>query len=284
MTLRPIPVVKLNRAKPTITGTVGRLITVPIDKLVIDGRYQRLFQARNEQRVRDLIANWNWSLYTPIITAVRGDNWAVIDGQHRAAGALGAGINELPAWETIADEQQQAKAFIAINASPTKVDNMQLWHSRRAADDYDAVMLWDVCARAGVEIARYPLAASIRPPNVTLCPGVLHDLRQKVGNDLLRRSLTIMVAVGTKQGASLITRNIMRSVSRLIATSWAELDDDEIAQGLQLVDFATVTAEATLKARDSGEQIIDCLVEAIHDRLLEALVEEEPPENKRGKK
>ncbi len=273
MTLRPIPVVELNRTKPTIIGEVGRLITVPIKKLVIDGRYQRVFQVRNEQRVRDLIANWNWALYTPIIIAPRDDVWAVIDGQHRAAGALGAGIQDLPAWESIADEQQQAKAFIAINASPTRVDSLQLWHSRRAADDYDAVMLWDICTRAGVEIARYPIAASFREPNVTLCPGVLHELRQTVGNDLLLRTLEIVVAVGKTQKCSLITRNIMRSVARLVVASWAELENAAIAAGLEHVDFAKVVAQANADAKERGEPIIDCLCEAINARLAEALEE-----------
>lgn len=285
MNLRPIPVIDLGRAKSNIEGVVGMLVTVPIEFLMIDNRYQRVFQARNEQRCRDLAANWNWSLYTPIIVAGLGDNlFAVIDGQHRAAAALAAGISELPAWSIVADIKQQAKSFLAVNASPTRVDSLQLWHSRHAAGDYDAIMLWDTCTRAGVEIARYPIAASFRNPQVTLCPGVLHDLRLTVGNDLLVRTLKIVVAVGEAQKASLITRNIMRAISRLVGTAWQGLDDEAIAAGLAQVDFGKAIAKANLDASDTGTPIIDCLCASIGQRLVEALSaeDEEPGVKKRA--
>lgn len=285
MTFRPVPVVELGRIKPTITGEPGRLIMASLANLVIDARYQRAFQEKNKKRVLDLVANWNWSLYTPIVVAPvtfdNGDGYAVIDGQYRSAAGLALRFEELPAWVTDADAILQAKAFIAINASPTRIDSLQLWHSRRAADDYDAVMLWDICTRAGVEISRYPIAAAYRDPHVTLCPGVLHELRQTIGKDLLLRTLQIVVAVGTSQKCSLITRNIMRTVARLVGTSWAELENDAIAAGLAQVDFAKVVAQAGADAKERGESVIDCLCAAINARLAEALSEEEQPEPER---
>lgn len=287
MTYRPVPTFALNRSKPRITGRPGLLISVALKKLVVDGRYQRVFQARNEERCRQLAANWNWSLYTPILVAATdGDVFAIIDGQHRAAAAQACRLLELPAWQTFADEREQAGAFLAVNASPTRVDTLQLWHARHAAGDPAAAALWNVCERAGVEIARYPIAAAFRQANVTLCPGVLFELRQSIGDELLEKTLRVVVRVGETQSASLITRNIMRSVARLVGTSWKDLDEDDIAEGLALVDFAKAIAAAGVDARERGVPVIDCLCEAINERLAEALAsaeEQDEPERKRAK-
>lgn len=268
---RPVPEITF-KVRPKPAGEVGRFITAPIAGLVVDGRYQRVFQPKNESRVRDLATHWNWGLYTPIILADLGSGkYAIIDGQHRAAAALSIGINELPAWVTRADEVEQAKAFLAINASPTRVDSLQLWHSRHAAGDYDAVMLWDVCKRAGVEISRYPVAAAFRQPHITLCPGVLHSLRESVGNELLLRALLIVVKVGQKQKASLITRQILRAVTRLAGAAWKDIEVDDIATGLSQVDFQKAVAVAAVEARENDQSTTDCLCTAISASLLQAL-------------
>lgn len=273
MTLRPVPEISLGRLKAKVTGEVGRFITAPIKGLVVDGRYQRVFQVRNEKRVLALATNWDWSLYTPIIVAAVEGKFAIIDGQHRAAAALALGFAELPAWLSAADEIAQARAFLAINASPTRVDALQLWNSRHAAGDLDAILLWDVCIRAGVEISRHPVAAAFRKPNVTLAPGALHELRLSVGKETLARALEIVVKVGQAQKTSLITRHIVRAIARLADSSWKDLDVESIATGLALVDFLKVIAQATLEAKDTGRATTDCLCEAINARLAEALAE-----------
>lgn len=272
MTLRPIPTIDLGRTKPHITGALGNFVRVQLTSLVIDGDYQRVFTPRNENRCRALIANWNWALYTPIIVApLAGGKFAVIDGQHRAASAKACGIVGLPAWIIEADAAGQARAFLAVNASPTRVDSLQLWHSRFVGGDRSAAALWDICTQAGVEIARYPIAADDREPHVTLCPGVLHELLQGIGKALLLRTLKIVVAVGKARKLSLITRNVMRSVSRLVGTVWAELDNDTIAAGLERVNFAKAIAAANADAKDRGLPVIDCLCEAINAGLTAAL-------------
>lgn len=271
---RPVPQIEIGRARPKIKGAPGKPVDVPLEGLVIDGRYQRVFTPRNEDRVRGLVSTWNWALYTPIVIAEIESGYAVIDGQHRAAAALAIGIEDLPAWLVEADDVAQAEAFLAINAKGTRVDTFQLWHARHAAKEAEAVALFAVCARAGVEVSRYAVGALQRRPNVTLCPAVINTVRKVYGDKATVRMLKILVAVGVERGESLLTKRAIAAVTKLLTTAWDDIDDDMAVTGLAQINFGRVLARAHATAKETGRSSVDCAADAIMTALAKRLERE----------
>lgn len=271
---RPVPVIAAGRAKPKIKGRVGQAVEVPLEGLLIDGRYQRTFTPRNEDRVRGLVSTWNWALYTPIVIAEIEAGYAVIDGQHRAAAALSLGIDELPAWLVEADDVAQAEAFLAINAKGARVDTYQLWHARHAAKDAEAVALFAVCARAGVEVSRYSVGALQRRPNVTLSPGLINTVRKVYGDKAAVRMLKILVAVGEERGESWLTARAIKAVTKLLATAWSDIADQMAITGLSTVNFGRVTAGSYAVAKETGRSETDCTCDALMGALAKRLERE----------
>src|SRR4029450_12764293 len=82
---------------PTSADYLAEVITVQVANLFVDHRYQR---GVKKSSVRQLVENWNWKRFLPIIVAHRGgsgDRFAVIDGQQRFMAAQELGITSLPA-------------------------------------------------------------------------------------------------------------------------------------------------------------------------------------------
>lgn len=266
---RAVPVVKLNGKVPKITGSPGRLIDVRLDSLVVDGRYQRVFQAKNEARVQALAAGWDWACYHPIMVAAAETKLAVIDGTHRAAAAMICGFKTLPAWLNQIDETAQAQAFIAMNATTTRVHALQLWHSKFHAGHPDAIDLMAICEKAGVEIARYPMQAKDRGPAITLSATTISDLCGSFSEKVIVRTLTVLRMAGELGGESLLLTQIIRVVAKLMKTEWHDRSLDEIARRLAAIDFPRTIARARARAKDLGIKPVDCLTTMIQDDLEE---------------
>lgn len=76
-------------AKPIVSdlGAPPSLDWIPLERLVVDKRYQRALGVKNERHVRRISSGFRWNRYQPIVVTEAGDNFAVIDGQHRLAAA-----------------------------------------------------------------------------------------------------------------------------------------------------------------------------------------------------
>ena len=268
--LLPIPTVELSEPRLP-RGNLGKLAWLPVSSLCVDQKYQRAFRSENAKRVREIACAFDWTLFSPIVVASAGAKYAVIDGQHRAAAALAVGAREVPAWVIEADPVAQSKMFIALNATTTKVQSMQLWHARLAARDPDALALFEICRRAGVIISRYPIADVKREPNVTMCPDVISRLRQTHGDGALVATLTLLRLTGeAAQAPLLVRRYIVPCLKIFLAGKWSQKDLEAIAEQLATLDFSQAMNAATQAAKEQGCSYVDCLVDRFlkHTRKL----------------
>lgn len=101
---------------PSSDDYLAEVITVQVKDLFVDHRYQR---GVKKSSVSNLIANWNWRRFLPIIVAPRGgsaNRFAVIDGQQRYMAAQELGITSLPAILIVArDIETEAEMFVGAN-------------------------------------------------------------------------------------------------------------------------------------------------------------------------
>lgn len=102
---------------PEATDFLAEVITVNVAALFVDHRYQR---GVKKSSVKNLVDNWTWKRYLPIIVSPRGgsgiDRYAVIDGQQRLMAAQEIGIEKLPAIMLVAASlDDEAELFVGAN-------------------------------------------------------------------------------------------------------------------------------------------------------------------------
>lgn len=96
---------------------LAEIISVNVRDLFVDHRYQR---GVKKSSVRNLVNNWTWKQYIPIIVSPRGGSgvsrYAIIDGQQRFMAAQEIGIEKLPAIMLVAASlDDEAELFVGAN-------------------------------------------------------------------------------------------------------------------------------------------------------------------------
>lgn len=174
-------------------GPRPEFIWLPLDKLVIDERYQRRITADGTTLVNKIVREFRWSAFQPLTVTgpdASGD-YPVIDGQHRLeACRRHPAVTEAPCWIVEAPRvADQATTFVAINKGRINVTKVNMFWAGLAAADATAVWIKSVCDRAGVAIGR--VGTGRQPPLTTVALGAILKLRP-VGDDNLVRALTVL--------------------------------------------------------------------------------------------
>ncbi|SHF67028.1 ParB-like nuclease domain-containing protein [Loktanella atrilutea] len=152
-------------AKP---GPIPELSFLSIDKLLIDGDYQRPLNPSNWKAIERIAAAFNWAHFTPIIAAPTDQGlFSVIDGQHRTHAALMIGAATVPAMIVTLSESQQARAFSAINGQITAISGFHIYRAALVAMEPWALACREVVAQGGCELMVYqPHGASKKPRQI----------------------------------------------------------------------------------------------------------------------
>lgn len=129
---------------------------LPIEKLVVDDRYQRPLGPQNWTAIRKIAASFRWSRFTPVLVAPVEDGlFAIIDGQHRVHAAALCGFKTVPAMAVHMTRAEQATSFAWVNGQVTRISALQIYRAALAAGEE-----WAVRANAAVEAAGCRLMTS----------------------------------------------------------------------------------------------------------------------------
>ena len=113
----------------------AKLRWLPVDKLEVDHTYQR--QALQEKQVLNIAANFNWAFFGALVVKQRGNQFFVIDGQHRLSAVKRRGdIRIVPCSVTdSAGIEDEARAFVGTNSSRKNVSAYDKYRAMIAAGD-----------------------------------------------------------------------------------------------------------------------------------------------------
>ncbi|SLN77270.1 DUF6551 family protein [Oceanibacterium hippocampi] len=165
---------------------------LPLDRLVVDDRYQRDASRTGSRGIINKICReFRWRAFQPPTVAPLGDGtFAIIDGQHRVEAARKHPlIDRVPCYVVEADDlADQADGFVRINADRRQVPGTVLHQARARAGDGDALQLEKVCHAAGVRIARYRPAHGCEPAE-TVAVGSIRKLIFNYGEAPVREAL-----------------------------------------------------------------------------------------------
>lgn len=256
-----------------------RLFWIGIASLRVDGRYQRKIIGRaSEKSVLTIAAEFSWSKFAPVVVAEVDDDdglYAIIDGQHRTTAAALRGIRDVPCLIMKADLADQANAFAAINGTVTAISTMQLHAARVAAGEPAAVALRDACGEAGVEIMRYPLAASQMSVGQTMAASKLAQQLARYGRDTLVAALSCITRTGDGN-VGMVRAPVVEALCAVLdgEPAWGG-DLPALIAAMQSFDFHQAYSDARLRASQERVGVQVPLVEIVCAHLEKALAVEQ---------
>ena len=251
---------------PSSLGKMPKLEWLPIASLMVDPQYQREISPVGRKNIRHIAENFNWSMFGTVMVASLGDNrYAIVDGQHRTTAAALAGAQKVPCQIIEAPRGEQAAAFRAINANTTRPHTVQLFHASVTAGEPLALQIVDVCARAGIKVAR-----SLGPLRdfETFSVGAIGKAIQRHGADVATLGLQMIVHSGDGRAEEL-GRTIIVAVIEVIARNPAwRTDVKALKLAFEDLNLEEMWREATATAaRVKGSSSQDTLQSMLTKRL-----------------
>jgi hypothetical protein len=247
-----LPILPLGEeiANANVRGAIGELRVVPISQLYVDSVYQRSVSVGSVRVIRRICANFDWAKFLPVIVAVDGDRYHVIDGQHRTIAAATIGIKKVPCYILSCSPAEAAAAFAAINGNVTPMQPIDLWFAELAARDPNAIELQQVLDAAGVKVTRKKEGFAV---GETRSINVLRSALRFYGSAILTTILQCIVETGDGN-PGMINGACVNGIGRAIRTKPDLLaKPSELFDALDDVSLAEMSREAQIEyARTSN--------------------------------
>lgn len=204
-------------------GTPGRppkLEWLSLSQLVVDDEYQRIITVHGMATIGRICEQFSWSKFSPLIvvpSGAGGNQFAIIDGQHRATAALTLGYDKVPCAIVDAKREEAAAIFAAINGVVTPITVQALFKAARAAGTTWAVSVDKACRATGVTPLVYPVQASKQKPLMTNAVGALRRVVERHGEPTLRAVLTCLVKAKDAQQLGFLTHKLIAGYGGIFA-------------------------------------------------------------------
>lgn len=143
---------KRERYNWKVTDKPGEFHLMDKTDLKVDSSYQR---RHKHQKVMAMAREWSWVSCATICVAIRGDDWYVLDGQHRVLAALlRDDIKKLPCMlfelETRADE---AKSFLKLNTDRRPMSMVDRFKALLMSESHEARVVNELVLSSGRHVA-----------------------------------------------------------------------------------------------------------------------------------
>lgn len=259
----------------TVTSEVGAapmLQWVKVADLVVDDTYQRPIYGAGRINVRRIAEGFRWSKFAPVIVApIPGGKFALIDGQHRATAAAMLGIDSVPAQVIIADVQEQAAAFKAVNGQVTRMHKLALQAASLAAGDQGAQELQGVADAAGVVIIRYPKPLASMSPGETMALGAISEGLRTYGRDTIITALMCVTETNNNE-PGVLAASMIKALCSVIGGNDGWRDAGErLFRVLDEIDLQTELEEAKVTRRPKGVATWEVLADRLKTEIAARL-------------
>jgi hypothetical protein len=191
--IKPIPLIGITPkpivSKPPVFGWADP------KTLLVEAEYQRDLSSRSIKLIRRIAEHFDWLHVKPPVCARSNGKLCVIDGQHTAITAASRGLPKIPVMIVEAREvERRAKAFVAHNTDRLNVTPVQLFVSRLAAGDKEALAAQRVAKGAGVRICRYQPGNGLWQVGDTMAVSGIERLATRYGEERATKVLKTLVA------------------------------------------------------------------------------------------
>jgi hypothetical protein len=220
-----------------------------IADLVVDPAYQRPIIGKGRRNVERIARSFSWSCFAPVVVSpVEGGKFAIIDGQHRTTAASLVGLASVPCQIVIATGPEQAAAFKAINGVTTPISRMALHAAALIAGEPMALRVADVCARAEVELLRYPMPSENQRPGQTMAAGAIYSCIRRYGEDTVITALQCVTQTKNNLVGAL-TADVIKSLCAVLHgnTRWRD-SGLALLEAFDRIDLQTIQRASVVEA------------------------------------
>ena len=270
--MRPISTDGLANPTTVSAGPTPTLQWIPIADLVVDPTYQRPIEGNARACITQIASAFQWACFNPIVVASLDDGrFAIIDGQRRATAAALAGFDSVPCQIVAADHQQQAIARKLINGTIRPNSRMAAHKAGLTISEPCAVRLAEICARAGVELLRYPVPVDRQVAGQTMAIAALANCLERFGEETLITALhCVTQTINNRPGVL---------TGRMIKALCVTLDEDRerrdrglaLLEAFDEINLIDLQQEAAKVAKDKSIRPVQVITELLRVRLGEAL-------------
>lgn len=274
--LRPIsPLASLEPHAPDPSGNRGRLEEIAISRLGVDMTYQRDMGTTSMKNILRICNGFSWTKFLPVIVVPHEDGFAIVDGQHRVTAAATLGITSVPCYVLEASYIEAAAAFAAINGQTTKIMPVDIWFSRLACRDPEALATKRVLDAAGVRITRKKTHWHVGETDRI---SVIERARKTFGDNLLITILQCITETGDGN-PRMLTGMVINGIGKAIETKTSLLEQPSVL--FRIMDdlcLAEIAELARVEGASTGNTAQFIITREINKAIRKATVSLNTPE------
>lgn len=206
--MRAITIAGFQKPKVVFAGAAPTLRWLQVADLFVDSVCQR-FSNHRRRKIQRIANDFRWSRFRPVLVApVERGKFVIIDGECRTTAAALVGFENVPCQIVCAEQEQLPNAFNAVNSTVSAVSRMALRAATVDASESSAVRLAELCARADVELLRYPVAANRQLAGQTMAVAALERCLKRYGDATLITALQCVTQTTNNRPGALSARMI----------------------------------------------------------------------------
>jgi hypothetical protein len=270
--MRSISVEGFEKPKVAASGAAPMLQWLKVSDLVIDPTYQRPIVGKGHRNVDRIARSFSWSCFAPVVVSpVEGGKFAIIDGQHRTTAAALVGLESVPCQVVVAAREEQAAAFKAINGVTTPISRMALHAAALVAGEPGAVKISDVCARANVELLRYPVPSNDQSPGQTMAVGAIAQCLKRCGEEALITALQCVTETANNKSGAL-SANTIRALCDVLHANPTWRDSGlALFEAFDAINLEAIQACSVFDAAQKGVSRVQAMTDRIRGELARLL-------------
>jgi hypothetical protein len=259
--------------KPAIVGAGAAplLQWLAIRDLVIDSNYHSPISGKGRRRVERIARSFSWSHFATVIVAPVGDKkdntYVIVDGRYRVTAAAVAGFDQVPCQIVQADREERAIAFKAVNRTFNTSTRMAVQAAEYTASEPHAIQLAQLCARADVELLRYPVPVDRQRAGQTMAVGALAQCLKRFGEETLITALQCVTQT-TNNRPGLLSARIIKALCSVLGNDRVLRDSGlGLLETFDTIDLLELSNKATADAAIKGVSPVQLLVDRVRSEV-----------------
>lgn len=258
--MRAISTTGLEKPKSISAGAEPMLRWLPISDLVVDPSYQPPIGDTGRRNIERIAQAFTWSCFAPVVVAAAEEGkYAIIDGRRRTTAAAVVGFKSVPCQIVCATREEQAAAFKSINGAPTAVSRMAQYGVALAKGEPWAMRVADVCARANVDVLRYPVPIKRQSAGQTMAVGAITQCLNSYSEETVITALQCVTQTVNNEPGALSAR-LIKALCAVLDGDWTRRDSGlallEAFDSINLLELqSAASVEASVKKINPTEAL-----------------------------
>jgi hypothetical protein len=241
---------------------------ISICDLSVDPTYHQPITGKGRRKVDRIARSFSWSRFATVIVApISTGKFVIIDGQCRTTAAAVAGFDKVPCQIVQAVREERVVAFRTINRAHNTSSRMAVHSAECSLSEPHAVQLAQVCARADVEVLRYPVPVGRQRAGQTMAVGALTQCLKRYGEEALITALQCVTQT-TNNRPGVLSARIIKALCTVLGNDRSLRDSGlSLLEAFDTIDLHDLSNKATADGMNRSVSPVQLLIERIRSEV-----------------